>query len=273
MGKLLYTDLKMIFGTKKYYITLLGTILTAVVSLLFIRLLARQYMFFPSEVMAALGNADSLNLYVVKVKEIEDLVNLNGADMMYLCFSGCVLPGVIAVFCVQWIVYGYKTGMVRFVVARGYDRRQIVISKFISAFVGMMGIILVYVLVSVIGGALSAGLGEINLIRFLPFYVSELMIHAVFGFLCMGVAYVIESEVMAIVCMISLIVAVPDLLKYLQIFMNSSKSYEGLWLLNYASKLALEGNCNMKICACYLVTAVAASVMAGIVAFSGKEIR
>lgn len=273
MGKLLYTDLKMIFGTKRYYFTLLGTILTAVVSLLFIRLLARQYIFFPSEVMAALGNADSLNLYVVKVKEIEALLGLNGADMMYLCFSGCVLPGVIAVFSVQWIAYGYKTGMVRFVAARGYARHQMVISKFISAFVGILGIIVVYFSVSVIGGAVSAGMGEVNLVRFLPFFIAELMIHTVFGFLCMGAAYVIESEAMAVVCMISLIVAVPDLLKYLQILMNSSKSYEELWLLNYASRLALGENCNIKMCICYLMAIAVASVMAGVIAFSGKEIR
>lgn len=57
MGKLLKADLKVIFTTKKYYIMLLGTVLTAMVSVVFIRLMAVQYQYLPPRCGGIAGGA------------------------------------------------------------------------------------------------------------------------------------------------------------------------------------------------------------------------
>lgn len=82
MGKLLHTNLKMIFGTKRYYITLLSTVLAAIISIVFIKLIARQYEFWALEIAAMLNDSDALNLYVIKVKNIKDILNITGADKL-----------------------------------------------------------------------------------------------------------------------------------------------------------------------------------------------
>lgn len=273
MGKLLHTNLKMIFGTKRYYITLFSTVLAAIISIVFIKLIARQYEFWASEIAVMLNDSDALNLYVIKVKNIKDILNITGADMMYLCFSGCFLPGIIAVFSIQWITYGYKTGMIRFLVSRGYARFQIVISEFISAAISVLGIILSYFVFSTIGGVLLGGMGKMDVPDFLFFFVVQVMIYVVFSFLCMAVTYALESEAMTVVSMVSLIVALPDLLRYLKIFTNSSRDYELLWILSYSSKLALGESCSVSVCFFLLIAVSIVSVIIGIEVFSRKEIK
>lgn len=273
MSKLIQTNLNMIFTTKKYYTTLAGTIITAIISILFVKFMEGQYQLLTPEFIALLKNSDYLNLYVIRVKDIEDILNLTGADMLYLCFSGCFLPGVIAVFTITWITYGYKTGMTRFLVARGCKRYQIVLSNYISLSVSILGIMFTYLAISFIGGILLGGIGEIDGIDFLIFLVEQSAIHIIFGILCAAVAYVVENEAFGIVCMISLIIAIPDFMKYLKIFTNSTKDYDLLWILSYSSKLALHEACPMGLCAVLLGVILGLAVFISVSVFGTKEVR
>lgn len=273
MNELLRTDLKMIFGTKKYYITLASTVMTAIISVILIRFMAGQYQYLGSEFAAMLKSSDSFNLYVIKVKNIEDILDLTGADMMYLCFSGCFLPGVIAVFSITWITYGYKTGMIRFVITKGYARYQIVLSKFISNAVSILGIVLTYLLASAMCGSLLGGFGRIDLMEFLLFLMEQVFIYIIFSFFCMAVIYAMENEAMGIVCMISMIVALPDLLRYLKIFTNSSRDFELLWILSYSSRLALRENVPVGAGVVLLTVIFAVSIFISVSVFGGKEVK
>lgn len=273
MSELIRTDLRMVFRTKKYYMTLLSTVLTAVAALVLIRLMAGQYQYLEPEFIEMLGSSGFLNLYVIKVKCIEDILNLTGADMMHLCFGGCFLPGVIAVFSVTWVTYGYRTGTTRFFVARGCTRYQMVLSKFLSGAVGAMGILMVYLLTSAIGGVVLGGFGKLDGIGFLGFLAVQSLVYLAFGCLCMAAAYVIENEAIGIVCMISLIVALPDLLRYLRIFTNSTRDYELLWILSYSSRLALGDLVPAGLGAFLMGGTLLASVLLSISVFGRKEIK
>lgn len=273
MSKLMQTDLKMIFTTKKYYTTLAGTIMTAIISVLFVKLMAGQYQYLTPELIDLLKSSDYLNFYVIKVKNIEDILTLTGSDMLYLCFSGCFLPGVIAVFTITWITYGYKTGMTRFLVARGYKRYQVVLSNFISLSISILGIMLTYLVISFAGGTLLGGIGEIDSMDFIVFLLEQSAIYIIFGILCAAAAYVVENEAFGIVCMISLIIAIPDLMKYLKIFTNSARDYELLWILSYSSKLALHESCPMGLCAALLAIILGLSMFISVSVFGMKEIR
>lgn len=220
-----------------------------------------------------LEGPDGCNLYVVKVRNIEDILHLSGADMLYLCFSGCFLPGAIAVFSITWINDGYKTGLTRFLVARGYARYQIVLSNFVSAAAGIVGIILAYLITSGAGGMVLGEAGKLDVGRLLLFLAAQTGILVVFGFLCMAVTYAVENEIVSMIGMISLIIALPDLLRYMKIFTNGAGDLEGLWLLNYSTKLALRENLSMGWCALLSMAVMGVSVLISISAFTGKEIR
>lgn len=273
MDKLIKSDFYMSFRTRQYYLSLISSFLLAAFSVGIIHLLREQYEYIDNELFSLLQQSDEINLFIIRIKDINNVLTMQSGDLLYLCFSGVFLPVMIGIDMVRWILSSYRTGMVRFVSAKGFQRYQIVLSKFIVGAVKCLLLIAVYLLGIFSASALLWKIGNINIGEFVVFLVAECSLHIVFGCICIALTFAIKNEGIVILCLISIIIGFPQIFSLLKVITNGHCDYGKYWILNYAADLSMENSCSMALGILIAVIMLVASVFISVSVFSMEDIK
>ncbi len=166
-------------------------------------------------------------------------LQVTGSYFLLNAISQSKLEMFLGVFIAIFVCSDFGEGTIRNIISRGFSRRNVFISKYVSCLVASLGLAIMSLVVGFAFGTIFGGIGDNWSIRFLPLIAAQILTVFAYASVFVFFSLLLKKLGGAITIAIVLPIVLPLLLTLMNaIFSKSHFDFTNLWLSGCMTSLA-----------------------------------
>lgn len=237
----------------------LGSLFTAIISVLFINELNSFVMESPRELLDQMIFGGVYNFGFIQVNELSELENMTPVFIISSAFKNFSPIVLLAVFVSGYLKSEFNNGGIRNFLLKGFSRRQVFLSKYIAIVVAILFLLLIYFLAYCFMAVIlfeGSSLSGLWVLRIIAFFISQFFLLVSFSTICFMMVVLVPHRA-TVLFNASMVVVGTMTVNLVMLFTNGQLDLSRYWVLAYVIDLVPGNGLSFSLVAVGIITSFA----------------
>ncbi|MDR0918293.1 MAG: ABC transporter permease subunit [Oscillospiraceae bacterium] len=264
MKNLLHSEFYKLWISGSFRGFAIGTIISALISVVFINSLEPFTTNAPKDLVEQMVMNGVYNFGFIKVDSISDLTAMTSIFVMTSAFTNYCPLILVAIFISKFINTEFENGGIRNFLLKGYNRNEVIFSKYIASMTIIATIMLTYFLIYCVMSTIIFSYTSISIHFFLDlvaFLFAEIFLIISFATLCFSISMFSQRRT-TVLLNASMVLLGDMFIKVILIMTNGQLNLSSFWVLGFVSNIKPSKGIDVNLFVVAIITLIIPFILA-----------